>query len=87
MTPIELWTLYKEFSSLSVRMDFLNLYIDFAFLISELSLFHSSIQYGKKMLLKLLVLDGIHLNLLDDTDLKGYLSWEKKFYTGMKVTW
>ena len=54
-------------------MDFLNLYIDFAFLISGLSLFYSSIQCGKNVLLKLFVLDGIHFNLPDDTDLKGYL--------------
>ena len=69
-TPIGSWTLYKEFH-------FLNLYIDFAFPISGLSLFHSSIQSRKKVLLKLFVLDGIHFNLPDDTDLKGYLFWEK----------
>ena len=76
-TPIGSWALYKEFSSFSVIIDFLNLYIDFAFLISGLSLFHSSIQNGKNVLLKLFVLDGIHFNLPDDTDLKGYLFWEK----------
>ena len=47
--------------------------MDFAFLISGLSLFHSSIKYGKNVLLKLFVLDGIHFNLPVDTDLKGYL--------------
>ena len=70
-TPIRSWTLCKEFSSFWVLTDFLNLYIDFAFLISELSLFHSSIQYGTNVLLKLFVLDDIHFKLLDDTDLKG----------------
>ena len=39
-TPIRSWTLHKEFSSFSVIIDFLNLYIDFAFLTSGLSLFH-----------------------------------------------
>ena len=72
-TPIGSRTLYKEFSSFSVIIDFLNLYIDYAFLISGLSLFHSSIQYGKNVLLKLFILDGIHFNLPDDTDLKEYL--------------
>ena len=79
MTPIVSWTLNKEFSSFSVTIDFLNVYIDFAFLISGLSLFHSSIQYGKSVLLKLFVLDNIHFNLPDDTDLKGYLFWEKNY--------
>ena len=77
-TPTGSWTLYREFSSFSVTTDFLNLYIDFAFMISGLSLFHSSIQYEKNVLLKLFVLDGIHFNLPDDTNLKGCLFWEKK---------
>ena len=68
--------LYKKLSSFSVIIDFLNLFIGFAFLISG---FHSSIQYGKNGLLKLFVLDGIHFNLPDDTDLKGYLFWEKNY--------
>ena len=72
-TPIGSLTLYKEFSSFSVIIAFLNLDIDFAFLIFGLSLFHSSIQYGENVLLKLFVLNGIHFNLPDDTDLKGYL--------------
>ena len=67
-TPIRSWTLHKEFSSFSVIVDFLNLYIGFAFLISGLSLFHTSIQYGKNVLPKLFVLDGIYFNLPDHTD-------------------
>ena len=31
---------------------------------------HSPIQYGKHILLKRFLLDGIHFNLTDDTDLK-----------------
>ena len=42
-------------------------------MISGLSLFHSSIQYEKNVLLKLFVLDGIRFNLPDDTNLKGCL--------------
>ena len=68
-TPIGSWTLYKVFSRFAVIIDFLNLYIDFAYLTSGLSLFHSSIQYAKNVLLKFFVLDGIHFNLPDDTDL------------------
>ena len=45
--------------------------MNFAFLISKLSLFHSSIQHEKNVLPKLFVLDDIHYNLLNDTDLKG----------------
>ena len=37
-TPIVSWT-YKEFSSFWVIIDFLNLNIDFAFLISELKVY------------------------------------------------
>ena len=43
-TPRGSWILCKEFSSLSILIDFLNLHIVFAFLTSGLSLFHSSIQ-------------------------------------------
>ena len=64
-------TLCKEFSSFSVIIEFLNLYVDFRFLIPGLSLFHTSVQYGTNVLLKLFVLDGIHFDLPDDTDLKG----------------
>ena len=64
---------YKKFSSLLFLIDFLNFYIDFTFLISLVSLFHSSIQYGEIVELKLFVPDGTHLKLPDDNDLKGYL--------------
>ena len=39
-SPRGSWALYKKFSSLSILIDFLNLYIDLAFLTSGLSLFH-----------------------------------------------
>ena len=68
-TLVGSWTLYKEFSSLWVIINFLNLNIDFAFLISKLSLFLWLIQYGKNALLKPFVLHGTRFNLPDDTDL------------------
>ena len=68
-TLVGSWTLYKEFSSLWVIINFLNLNIDFAFLISKLSLFLWLIQHGKNALLKPFVLHGICFNLPDDTDL------------------
>ena len=40
LSPRESWISYKKFSTLSILIDFLNLYIDLAFLTSGLSLFH-----------------------------------------------
>ena len=64
------WTLYKEFLSLSVLIDCFNLYIDFSFLTSGLSFFHSSIQKGKKAFLKVFDRDGRCFNFPTDTDFK-----------------
>ena len=46
-------------------------YIDFAFAASGLSLFHSSIQYGKNVFLKLFVHDGIAFTFQADIDYQG----------------
>ena len=70
-TPRGSWTLYQEFSCFTLKIDFFNLYIDFAFLTSGLSLFYSSIQYGKNVFLKLFVCDRITFNFPADIDLKG----------------
>ena len=49
---------------------FLNFCVDFALLTSGLSLFHSSIQQGKKAFLMLFDRDGTGFNFLADTDFK-----------------
>ena len=67
-TPTGFLTLYKECSCFTVIIDFLNLYIDFAFLSSGLSLFHSPIQYIKIVFLKVFARDGIALNFPADID-------------------
>ena len=65
-TPRGSWTLYKEFSSFSIFIDFLNLYIDFAIEV------YSIYQYSKeKIFLKLFNRDGRGFNIPADTDLKG----------------
>ena len=46
-------------------------YIDFVFATSGLSLFHSSIQYGKNVFLKLFVHDGIAFIFQADIDYQG----------------
>ena len=47
-TPRGSLILYKEFLSFSILIDFLSLYIDFAFPAPRLSLFHSLIQQERK---------------------------------------
>ena len=72
-TPIGSGILQKKFSSFSVIINFFILYVDFAFLFSGLGSFHSSMQYGKNVLLKLFLFNGKHFNLPDNTDLNEFL--------------
>ena len=60
-----------KFSSFWVIIGFLNLKKDFAFLIYELKIYSIGHSIEKNVLLKLFILDDIHFNLSDDTDLKG----------------
>jgi len=61
----------KEFSFFSSNIDFLKILIDLAFLLLNGRLFHSSMQYGKKVLLKNFVLDGNGLIIAEVADLNG----------------
>ena len=58
----------------SLKIDFLKILNDLAFLISTLRLFHSFMQYGKNVFLKDFVLDGIDFILEADADFRLELS-------------
>ena len=77
-TPIGSWTLNKKFSSFFsynwffkfiYRFCISNFWIKFIPFVNTI--------WKKNVLLKSFVLDGIHFNSPDDTDLKRNLFWEK----------
>ena len=60
----------KIISFFSLKIEFLKILSDLAFLISTLRLFHSFIQYGKIVFLKDFVLNGTDFIIEADADLR-----------------